>query len=603
VSVQPYTTPAGDRRYRVRWTEEGRKRSKSFSRMAAARAFDGEIRDAVRRRRELGAFAPQEPSTMTVADFLDKAWSERAVGWEENTRKARGDALDTWVVPLLGRVPLNECSRPRLRRFRAQMVEDGVPRRDGVRGRRKATASRANTVMRILSAFLGFAVEDGLIPHNPCRGIRPMPHLASKHRAWDPVVIERLRAELSHRDRVIVSLMYLAGLRPQEALAIEWRHVQSRTLLVEQAAAEGKIKRTKAGTAKAVELQPILREDLEEWRLACGSPIDGLVCPSGRAGGVLHLRGWRKNVWHSARLRAGLPPMTPYDCRHTFGSLLIHEGRDVLVVARLMRHATATTTLDHYAHEFAEWQDRERQPLEQIVREARAEVAAALAAKRPDDEGGGHAAPTSDDEPRPGGPGGGDAGASFEPAHAEQPTRAGLPSPAGGETLTIDEPGTQADTEGAADVPPPTTPSDRTPTAGTIFGPSDAATGTPATAQNTDGPAVSGLHHPAAHAHAAHGCQARTGRRGMRPNAGVSERQHSTSHPSDAPVSPPQGPRKDHRGGLDLRRAPLAAAAARRAPRPTAAAPEPPAPRGPRSPRDLRAATLTTAARRLAGAR
>ena len=47
---------------------------------------------------------------------------------------------------------------------------------------------------------------------------------------------------------------------------------------------------------------------------------------------------------------------TPYDLRHSFASLLIHEGRSVPVVAALMDHSRPSTTLDTYSHEFHQHQ-------------------------------------------------------------------------------------------------------------------------------------------------------------------------------------------------------------------------------------------------------
>ena len=40
--------------------------------------------------------------------------------------------------------------------------------------------------------------------------------------------------------------------------------------------------------------------------------------------------------------------------RHTYASLLIHEGRALPYVTAALGHASATTTLDHYAHVFDE---------------------------------------------------------------------------------------------------------------------------------------------------------------------------------------------------------------------------------------------------------
>ena len=44
----------------------------------------------------------------------------------------------------------------------------------------------------------------------------------------------------------------------------------------------------------------------------------------------------------------------PYDGRHTYGSLLIDEGRPLPYVTAAMGHASAMTTLKHYTHVFDE---------------------------------------------------------------------------------------------------------------------------------------------------------------------------------------------------------------------------------------------------------
>ena len=42
-------------------------------------------------------------------------------------------------------------------------------------------------------------------------------------------------------DATLVSLLAYSGLRPQEALAIEWRHIRARTIVVEQKNVNGEL--------------------------------------------------------------------------------------------------------------------------------------------------------------------------------------------------------------------------------------------------------------------------------------------------------------------------------------------------------------------------
>lgn len=381
--------------WKARWREEGHHRSRTFDKRADAVAFEAEMVKLLHERRQLGAFATRPASDLPLGTYISQAWDARELEWEQTTKDTWADILDAWILPALSSVPLNELTRARVRAARSQMVNEGVRRNGEVR---KASNNRANAVMTVLSAFCGFAVDDGMIPENPCREISRLAHQASKHRAHEPLVFERLRVEMYPRDALAVSLMYLAGLRPQEVFALQWRHVGVTTLIIEQAATGGKIKGTKTGVSASIDLVPPLAEDLATYRAILPAPPrpDDLVIAGRQGEGILRLRPWRANVWHGARLRAGLDPMTPYDGRHTFGSLLIHEGRDILYVQRQMRHASSTMTLGIYAHEMAEWRGRDKVTLDEAVREARRVIAAGPEDSDPPAEA---CAPTPDDGP------------------------------------------------------------------------------------------------------------------------------------------------------------------------------------------------------------
>jgi hypothetical protein len=60
----------------------------------------------------------------------------------------------------------------------------------------------------------------------------------------------------------------------------------------------------------------------------------------------------------------------PYDLRHSFASLLLHEGRSVIYVARQLGHG-AELTMRTYGHVIEELEDRPQLPAEDAIREAR----------------------------------------------------------------------------------------------------------------------------------------------------------------------------------------------------------------------------------------
>src|SRR4051794_40027891 len=91
------------------------------------------------------------------------------------------------------------------------------------------------------------AVEWERLTSNSARATRKPAvrrHLAVRPIA--PADVERLRAVLveqgRRRDAVLVAVFPYSGVRPQEALELCWRHVRTRTLVIEQAVADGQVR-------------------------------------------------------------------------------------------------------------------------------------------------------------------------------------------------------------------------------------------------------------------------------------------------------------------------------------------------------------------------
>ena len=232
--------------------------------------------------------------------------------------------------------------------------------------------------MVILQGVLERAVEWRRIPVNPCRAVRkPSQRRERAVHPFAPDQVERLRAHLLEhglrRDAVLVSLLAYAGLRPGEALALTWGHVRERTILVERALALGELKTTKTGRTRTVRLLAPLAADLSEWRIAQGRPQDKALVFPALSGGVWSddaWRYWRRRIFGQAARAVGLEHARPYDLRHSFVSLLLAEGANVVEVARQAGHSP-TMTLSTYAHLFEELDGADRTSAENRIRQAR----------------------------------------------------------------------------------------------------------------------------------------------------------------------------------------------------------------------------------------
>jgi integrase len=173
-----------------------------------------------------------------------------------------------------------------------------------------------------------------------------------------------MRAAAELRDATIVSVLAYAGLRPGELRGLCWRHVRERTLLVDAG---------KTGRRRTVRLLSPLGADLALWRAAASCPRDdGTLFPD-EDGHVWTANGfekWRQRRFGELLQAAGLSSGRPYDLRHSFASLLLHEGRDVIYVARQLGHG-ADLTLRTYGHVIEELEDSPQLPAEEAIARAR----------------------------------------------------------------------------------------------------------------------------------------------------------------------------------------------------------------------------------------
>ena len=253
----------GRTRYDVRWREEGRQRSRTFDRKDDAQRFEA----GVRRRLQLGAHAPVEPSRETLEEWVRRWWARDSHAWAASTRMQRGHILDKWVVPFIGGVRLKDLGPTRVREWRAAITREGC------------TPGQVNAATRVLSAALGAAVPREL-PANPCHGIGSLPVQVARPRALTPAEIERIRARMpTARDAVVVSILAYAGLRPEELMALRWRDITGAVIVVDRAFVCGQLKATKSGARRTVEIVAALAGDLDGYRPHVTDP-DALIAPA-----------------------------------------------------------------------------------------------------------------------------------------------------------------------------------------------------------------------------------------------------------------------------------------------------------------------------------
>ena len=229
--------------------------------------------------------------------------------------------------------------RATLRRYVVSLQADGAAR---------ATIARKLACLR---SFYRFAQREAEVERNPAqhvltprRGER-LPNVLTVQEMASMLKVPDLGTPQGLRDRAILELLYAAGLRVSELVAldfngIDWGRAEARIW--------GKGSKERIVVLGQLALTALKRY-IEHGRpaLAAGKSSGALFIH--RRGGRLSDRSVRELVATYARLAGIGRAVSPHTLRHTFATHMLDGGADLRVVQELLGHSNLATT-QMYTH-------------------------------------------------------------------------------------------------------------------------------------------------------------------------------------------------------------------------------------------------------------
>ncbi len=204
-----------------------------------------------------------------------------------------------------------------------------------------APASRGRKLSAVKSLF-GFAHRLGYVPFNVAAPVRqpPLKHTLAERIVAEAEVHRLLALEPDPRNRALLTVLYIGGVRISEAAGLRWRDAQPRDD-AGQLTVFGKGAKTRAvllPRATWILLAALRGEaapDAPMFRSHRGGPLDA---------SQIH------RVVKAAARRAGLPPeVSAHWLRHAHASHALDRGAPVHLVQATLGHASVATT-GRYLH-------------------------------------------------------------------------------------------------------------------------------------------------------------------------------------------------------------------------------------------------------------
>lgn len=161
-----------------------------------------------------------------------------------------------------------------------------------------------------------------------------------------------LEAVEDQKYKTLIQLAVMSGARQGELLGLKWPGVDwgNSQIRIQRSFNKGCFYSTKNQTSnRRIDLGPAMITELKRWRLACPKNRLQLVFPN-ESGNAMNCSNAVNRYFRAALEKSGLPLMRWHDLRHTFASLLIHQGENIKYIQSQFGHSPPTGTLNVYAH-------------------------------------------------------------------------------------------------------------------------------------------------------------------------------------------------------------------------------------------------------------
>lgn len=346
---------AKGRPYVVVYRAAGKQRKETARTMAEARA----IKAARETDDQRGEFQARSKITLRayLRDWIDNYHGNGRHGFRENTRVEYRRLLDRFAHRYFGeRLRLVDVTPLHIADYVRWLADPAKQN-----GRRYSDSSIANRVVP-LRAALATAKRDGQIRHNPADGVAlPARQRIEEDdedtiRALSRAQLRRLLEITPEEHQLLIELVASTGLRISEAIGLQRRDLRlgdelRPNIRIRRAIVRGRVEppKSKHGRRKVAISRPLavkLRAHMDD--VLDRSP-DAWVFAS-QIGTPLDADNLRTRLIKPLMREIGAPWAAWHTLRHTYASLQLARGANIVQLSRALGHHSASFTLDTYIH-------------------------------------------------------------------------------------------------------------------------------------------------------------------------------------------------------------------------------------------------------------
>ncbi|MCT1577315.1 tyrosine-type recombinase/integrase [Oceanobacillus kimchii] len=293
-------------------------------------------------------------------DFItlkDLYLEESKLHHKPNYYKIQEYTINKHITPAFKNSIIKKITPTEIREYQSKLIDTGL------------SYKSINNIMIILKKFFDKAIEEQVIPANPCKSIKNLSLDKKQMKFWTPEQF-KLFIQLIDKDeymfKVFYTFAYFTGMRCGEILALTWNDIDkfrkevniyksltyiNKEIIITKPKTKNSIRRISINSKLIELLQDWKREQQDlfsKYKMKHSNEIHIFQYKDQAPTKDIFSRKIRTICERDDKVEA----IRLHDFRHSHVALLIHQREDYTTIKERLGHASIKTTIDVYGHLF-----------------------------------------------------------------------------------------------------------------------------------------------------------------------------------------------------------------------------------------------------------
>ena len=279
-----------------------------------------------------------EKSVPTLNEYKIKSFEMNKSHRRETTQNDYEISYKKHIAPYLGKKRLDKIKASDLELWQNKVIESVSPR-------------RLKNIRAVLSGILNDAYRDELIDKNPLTLVRTIKADKVNIKPFSIDDISLILANSTGQIKNFFALAFFSGMRSGEMIGLKWCDVDLLRLEIKpqrsrKMGKDGKLKTE--SSYRVIEILDSLLPYLKNQYLLTGSK-NTYVFLNENDEPLYDIKRVRNTHWKKTLKMCNLDYRPIYHTRHTFATIMLENGEDILWVSNMLGHTDSTMTLSKYA--------------------------------------------------------------------------------------------------------------------------------------------------------------------------------------------------------------------------------------------------------------